>query len=334
MNIVIKNIEFTLPENIVTNKDLLLENPDWDITKIEEKTGIFQRYIATKNETAFDLAVKACKKLFSKFDKDAIDTIIFCTQSPDYIMPPNAYLIHKHFNLNKNVIAFDINQACSGYIYGLMLARSMILSKTSSTVLLITGDTYSKYIHPKDRSTRVIFGDGAAVSLIEKIEDDKGIIDLIISSSGKEFENFYIPAGACRIPQCITSTDEIYNGNNNIRTSNTIYMDGMGVLSFFKYSVPKQIRELLKKSALTVNDIDLFVLHQASKIALDTIRTILKIDKSKMYYNLANIGNLVSASIPVALKMAIEEGKIKNNSLILISGFGVGLSWGSMIIRN
>jgi len=333
MGISIKNIEYYLPENIITNEDLKIENPDWDMEKVFAKTGVYKRHISRIDETAFDLSVKACEKLFIKIDKDIIDAIICCTQSPDYIMPSNAFLLQKHFKLSKNIFAFDFNHACTGFVYGLLIAESFINSGLAKNILLINADTYSKYINKKDRSTRVLFGDGAAATLISRNEK-KGIIDKSVITVGKEFEKFWIPAGGLRIPKDESTTKEIKENNGNVRSKNNINMDGMGVWSFINGTVPKQINDLLIKNKLTISDINMFLFHQASKMTLDSLIKKLKIPESKTYLNLLNIGNTVSASIPIALKDTIDAHKIANNQLLVIAGFGVGLSSGVILMET
>jgi 3-oxoacyl-[acyl-carrier-protein] synthase-3 len=335
MRVKIRDIEYYLPENIVTNLDLNEENPDWDMKNVEIKSGVLKRHVASDNETAFDLMARAVNRLYSSglHDKNDIDAIIVCTQSPDYIMPSNAFLIHDLLALKDEVLAFDFNLACSGYVYGLAIARSLILSETAHNVLLVTGDTYSKYINKKDRSARVLFGDGASASLITSSNDDEGIMDVMLSSSGKHFKKFYMPGGGCRLPYCAENAVEEVDASGNIRSKYDIYMDGMGVWSFIQSTVPKQIKELLTRNSLAVDEIDYYVFHQASKLTLDSLVKALRISSDKVYMDLANTGNLVSSSIPVALKKAILAGSISHGSQVLISGFGVGLSWGSMLIR-
>ena len=335
MNVKISAIEYYLPETIVTNSDLHNENPDWDMANIAIKSGVSQRHIAAGDETAFDLAAKAADKLFAygKHDKDEIDAVIFCTQSPDYIMPSNAFLLHGYLGLKDEVLAFDYNLACSGYIYGLTIARALILAGTTRNVLLVTGDTYSKYINKKDRTTRVLFGDGAAVSLLTATDDDEGIMDVMLATSGKHYQTFFVPAGGCRLPHSTTTAIEEVDSSNNVRSKNDIYMDGMAVWSFIQSTVPKQIRALLARNSLGIGDIDQYVFHQASKLTLDSLVKALRIDPNKAYIDLASTGNLVSSSVPIALKNALLAGDIKRCTTVLISGFGVGLSWGSMLIK-
>ncbi len=335
MSVVISDIEYCLPDKIVTNSDLHKENPDWDMKNIEAKSGIIQRHISVDGETAFDLAAKAAEMIFSsgQHDKNALDAVIFCTQSADYIMPSNAFLLHRYLDLKDEVLAFDFNLACSGYVYGLAIARSLILSGTAHNVLLATGDTYSKYIGKKDRASRVLFGDGASVSLITATDENKGITDVMLSTSGKHFQKFYVPAGGCRLPYSEETAIEEVDASGNIRSKNNIFMDGMGVWSFIQSTVPKQIRALLQRNSLGVEDVDLYVFHQASKFTLDSLSKALRLDLDKVFVDLAGTGNLVSTSLPVALKKALLAGRIPTGSTVLISGFGVGLSWGSMLIK-
>jgi 3-oxoacyl-[acyl-carrier-protein] synthase III len=333
-NVKILDIEYALPDQVVTNEDLNQENPDWDMRHVALKSGVVQRHIAAEGETAFDLAARACDQLFrdGRHDKAGIDAVIFCTQSPDYIMPSNAFLLHEYLDLDENVMAFDYNLACSGYVYGLAIARALIMSGTASRVLLATGDTYSRYINPGDRSARVLFGDGAAVTLIGASDSGEGIQDLMLATSGKHHRKFYIPAGGCREPRQEAAQPQV-DASGNQRTRNDIHMDGMAVWSFIQSTVPKQIRSLMERNALSAEDIDLFVFHQASKMTLDSLSRALRLPADKVYLNLSHTGNLVSASLPVALKSAQDQGRIQPGATILMSGFGVGLSWGSLLMK-
>ena len=169
MSLIIKSIEYYLPEKVITNEDLQKEFPNWNIHKVADKSGVYQRHVVGENETAFDLSVKACEKLFQTNDKHKIDGIIYCTQSPDYIMPSNSFLLHNYLNLKHKVFAFDFNHACTGYIYGLAMANAFFSAGMAKEILLVTADTYSKYINPNDRSTRVLFGDGAAATILKAV---------------------------------------------------------------------------------------------------------------------------------------------------------------------
>jgi 3-oxoacyl-[acyl-carrier-protein] synthase-3 len=334
MTVRIAHIEYYLPEKILSNAELHDENPNWDMKLVAQRAGVLTRHIAAPGETALDLAVKACEKLFAQQPqwRGQTQAVIFCTQSPDYVMPPNSAVIHKYLRLNENVFAFDINSACSGYIHGLAIARGLISSGLVQNVLLINADTYSKYIHPQDRSARVLFGDGASVSWIEGAPTERGILDIICATSGNDYDKFIIPAGGCRLPKSAETGRLVTNDSGNIRSQEHIHMDGLGVLSFVNSKVPSHVRLILERNRLSVDDIDLFVFHQASKMVIDSLTRLLKLDPQKVFSNLADNGNMVSASIPIALKQALDAGRFKEGSRVLISGFGVGLTWATAII--
>lgn len=334
MNAIIKHIEYYLPEKIVSNNDLRNEFPAWDVDKIQTKSGVASRHIAATDETALDLSIKACEKLFEVYDKSQIDGIIYCTQSPDYIMPSNSFLLQRHFALSENLFCYDFNHACTGYIYGLMMAHSYIRSGLAKKILLVTADTYSKYINPADRSTRVLFGDAAAATIIEATDTDKGIVDLEVATFGNGYDKFIIPAGGARLPQSPETAVLLTDLLGNVRTKNNIKMDGMAVWSFINSKVPDQIRGLLERNHLTMADINLVVFHQASLMTLDSLIKILNLEMDKVFINIRELGNTVSASIPIALKDAMDAGRIKNNERLMLSGFGVGLAYGTIIINT
>lgn len=335
MRVTIRDITYYLPEKVITNDHLREENPDWDMQTVEARAGVLKRYVVNEGVTALDLAYEACQNLFVLY-KDLpaqIDGIIFCTQTADYIMPPNACLLHKKLALPEDVFAFDFTLACSGYIYGLALAQALICAKISKNVILVNADTYSRYIHPRDRSARTLFSDGAAVSWITQSDSSQGIIDIQCATSGKNFEKLFIPAGGCRIPKNSSTSVPMTDENGNVRTLENIHMDGMGILGFVNSRIPQQIRKVLNRNSLTLDQINLFVFHQASKLALDSLTRILNVEKEKVYQNLPQVGNTVSASIPIALKDAWQSGRILKGHKVLLSGFGVGLSWGTALLE-
>lgn len=329
MKVRIGDIACALPASVETNAMLRESYPEWDFDRLEDRTGVFERHIAGPGETALDLAEQACSSL----DLDDVDGLVFCTETPDHPIPSNACLLHGRLGLPNNALALDINMGCSGYVYSLEVARSLIRCGTAKKILLATGDTYSQFINAGDRATRVLFGDGAAVSVITGSQDDSGIIDLSLGSSGKNYERFMVPAGGSRQPLSDATTIESTDKSGNIRTPADITMDGFGVLSFFNGTIPGEVLALLERNQLGINDPDLFVFHQASRVALDSITRALKIPDAKMVRNMDKVGNLVSSSVPVALKMAIDSGQAKPGDLVLLCGFGVGLSWATALMR-
>jgi 3-oxoacyl-[acyl-carrier-protein] synthase-3 len=335
MNVIIERIAYALPETVITNEELRAQHPGWDFEHLEDRTGVFQRHIAHQGETALDLAEKACHTLIPDAGAEFadIDGLIFCTETPDHPIPSNACLLHGRLGLPQNVLSLDINMGCSGYIYSLEVARSLIVNGTAQKILLVTGDTYSRFISPEDRATTVLFGDGAAVSIVSGQNGTSGIVDTSLGSDGKHYSRFMVPAGGARQPISAETAERTVDRSGNIRSAEEITMDGIGVLSFFNATIPGAVTTLLRRNDLDITDIDLFFFHQASRIALASLQRALSISDGQMYVSLATVGNLVSASIPVALKMAADEGRLRPGSRIILCGFGVGLSWGTTLLQ-
>jgi 3-oxoacyl-[acyl-carrier-protein] synthase III len=333
----IAEIEYELPVRVVSNRDLERQFPDWNMAALEEKSGIRERHIAEENQTALDLAREASVRLLARAGVEARDLqgIVFCTQTPEYLMPSNAFLLHEALGMTHGALAFDYNLACSGYIYGLAIVQGLVEIGLADRVLLVTADTYSKYINERDRSTRCLFGDGAAASLIEVsgAGSPSRLVDVMLASSGREHRAFYIPAGGCRLPSSERTREETTDDSGNTRSLENIHMNGFAVWRFIATEVPKQIAQLLARNSLGVADVDLYVFHQASKLTLDSLVTALRIPREKVFLNMESIGNTVSASIPIALADAARCGRLQRGQLVLLSGFGVGLSWGTALMR-
>jgi 3-oxoacyl-[acyl-carrier-protein] synthase-3 len=336
LEIGIESISYSLGKNVCNNIQLQEENPTWDMSKILERTGVESRAIASKGETALDLAIEATEKLLNNFsiDINSIDALIFCTQTPDYLLPPNSCLLHGKFNMSPNVMSFDINHACSGFIYSIGIARGLLASKMAKKILVINSDTYSHLIHPLDRSIRPLFGDAATATLIKTNCSKLRILDISFGTSGVNSDRFIVKNGGFRHSSNDVDLKYLQDKSGRINSPNHIYMDGMGVLSFFNNIVPIAINEILLKNNRSLDDVSLFIFHQASKLALDSIARSLKIPSFKMVVDMLDTGNLVSASIPVVLGRSIDKGLINENQLIVICGFGVGLSWGVALIES
>lgn len=332
MNIGIKGIEYYLPERVLDNKELAETYKDWTDEKIYEKTGIKSRHIVDEDETASDLAIEAAKKLFSSgiVTPEEIDFVILATQTPDYLLPTTACIIQEKLGIPKTAGAFDFNLGCSAYIYGLAISKGLIESNIAKNVLLIMSETYSKHINPLDKSVRTIFGDGAAATLVSLGASDIFDFDLGTDGSGKD--SLIIPAGGAVLPKS-EATSKDYEEEGYIRSKDDLYMDGTEIFSFSIKVVPETIKKCLIKNNLTMEDIDFFVFHQANKFMLDFLRTKTRIPKDKFYIDMEDTGNTVSASIPIALKRAELEGRISKGDIVMLVGFGVGLSWGSTIIK-
>lgn len=326
-------IEYALPSRIVTNAELEHQHPGWKMGDVINRTGVEARRWVSENETALDLGERACRKLFERLGTklSSVDTILFCTQSPDHSMPPNATLLQCRLGFTKHVAALDYTLACSGYVYGLYLAKALIRSGMSEGLLLVTAETYSKWMHPEDRGPMTLFGDGAAATLI--LPGNPGIGEIVLGSDGSAAKCFMVPAGGARQPSSADTKMMISDKNDNHRTLENLYMNGAAVLDFIKREVPSSIALLLKRSGFTMDDIDLVIFHQASKVTLDVLQKALHLPPAKLFSNISQVGNTVSASIPIALKDAENSGLLKPNMRVLLSGFGVGLSWGACIIQ-
>lgn len=334
-NVKIIAISYALPDHIVNNADLEKMNDGWELEKFTSKTGVLERREVADDETAFTLGLQACRSLLSVNNIDAkkIEALIVCTQTPDFVMPPNSCLLHAELGMRSDALAFDFNLACSGYVYGLDLASSLIKSGRVKNVLFVAGDTYSKLMNKKDRSIRTLFGDGVSATYIEETTTSSNITNILLGTDGKKYDHFYIEAGGARYPSNEETSLEYTDKSGNVRSKEQICMNGFGVLSFFNSIIPKEVGKVLDSASIGIDDVDYFIFHQASKLALDGISKALKISEDKMIVNMADTGNLVSASIPVVFARAIDDGHIKRGDTVLLCGFGVGLSWGTALVK-
>lgn len=327
----ITKVEYFLPQRVVTNEDLANQSGRWSAAKIEKKVGIRERHIVEEDETALDLAYEVSVKVLKGYDKNKIDIIILCTQSPDYYLPASACILQDKLGLGTHVGAFDYSLGCSGYIYGLAIGKSFINSGLAGSVLLITSETLTKHIHERDFSNRTIFGDGAAATIIEKNEEEF-IFDFVLGTDGKGWDTMIIPSGGMRNrynPNEAAVEDE----TGNLRTSNNLSMNGPEVFNFTIDAVPRVVRETLEKNRVQMDEIDYFIFHQANKYMIDYLRKKIKIPENKFFSNMLYTGNTVSATIPIALKETLDDGTLKKGDNVLLCAFGVGYSWGATIIK-
>ena len=300
-------IAYYLPEGTLDNRQLSSLYPEWTEDKIFAKTGISSRHVAGADEDALVLAERACRNLFdSGIDPASVDFVLLCTQSSEYKLPSTSCLLHERLGLRKDAGTITFDHGCSGFIYGLSLAKGLIAGGMANKVLLVTAETYTKYISSEDKSTRTIFGDGAAAVLIDKeIAAKIGMFSFGTDGSGAE---------------------------KLIVRDGILFMDGPEIFNFTLDVVPKTIEDVLAKNGLTRDDIDLYVFHQANKFMLDTIRKVNGLPRDKFYVNLETTGNTVSSTIPIALRQLEEVGKLNSGMKVMLVGFGVGLSWGATVV--
>ena len=328
----IKAISYYLPKKILDNDGLSRVFPEWSVDKISSKVGILSRHIAAEDETAGDLAVKAAESLFAEYGipPDSVDFILLCTQSPDYFLPTTACLLQDRLGISQSAGALDFNLGCSGFVYGLALAKGLIAGKLARNVLLLTAETYSKYIHPSDKGNLSIFGDGAAACLISD-EGFARIGDFVLGTDGKGYDRLIVRNGGCRHREAngSESTDEA----GVAMRDDYLYMNGGDIFNFTLKVIPEIERQVLEKNGLKKDDVDYYVFHQANKFMLETIRKVCDIVPERFYLNMEQVGNTVSSTIPIALKDCMDNGTISSGMEVMIAGFGVGLSWGGTVLK-
>lgn len=329
----IVGMEYYLPGTVVTNDDLAAEWPDWSVEKIFSKTGIAERHIASQDETASDLGYEAAKKLMSSknIDPEEIDLLLYCTQTPDYALPSTACILQDRLGISTRCAAFDYNLGCSGFVYGLSIAKAFLENGLAKKSLLITADTYSKWLADDDRSVRTIFGDGAAATLLELVNSptkEDFIGPFVFGTDGKGWHRLVVhQSGARHFPPA--HHELLPEGHN----PEHLFMDGANIFTFTLQSVPAAYQALLKKANLETSDLDMVVFHQANAFILEHLRKRIDIPKEKFFLALENFGNTVSSSIPITLKECQKANQLGNGDLIAIVGFGVGYSWSAALIR-
>ena len=337
----IRAIDYYVPEAVLDNEELARLYSGWSPQSIENKLGIHSRRIAAPDETAVDMAVKAGEKLLARgiCQPDEIDFVILCTQSPDHFLPTSSCLLQDRLGIPTACGAFDINLGCSGYVYGLSIAKGLIETDQAKRILFITSETYSKYIHELDRATRPLFGDAAAATLItaasettETAGSGSQIGPFVFGTDGAGSDLLVVPAGAHRTPLSPETSVEKTGVRGGVRSDENLYMNGPAIFSFSLETVPMVVNALLEKSGLEKDDIDLFVFHQANKFMLDRLRRECDIDPDRFVIEMSEVANTVSSTIPIALVETQKKGGLKPGSRLMLVGFGVGLSWGAVIV--
>ncbi len=319
-------IAIHLPEQVETNEQLAAEFPGWNLKLIHSKTGISRRHIAKPNETATDLGVAACKKLFHEFDINpaSIDFLLLCTQTPDYPLPTSACLMQDRLGLPTDCGCLDFNLGCSGFVYGLGMADGLIRTGSVSRVLLVTSETYTKYIHPTDRSLRTIFGDAAAATLVEAA-DQPSLDAFRYGTDGSGADTLMVNTGGARLPE------DSHQPRSRQRWPSRLYMDGPALIKFTMTAVPVLVHQVLTSANLTAADIDLYLFHQATRKMLEQLRERLEIDEGRLPISLDCCGNTVSSTLPVLIDECRRNGRIQPGKRNMLVGFGVGWSWAGCI---
>jgi 3-oxoacyl-[acyl-carrier-protein] synthase-3 len=321
-------LQYALPEAIRSNEDLVASNPTWDAQKIFAKTGIRTRRIAADTETAGDLVFLAADKLLNETgtDRSSIDALLFCTQSPDHLLPATACLLQERLGLARSCATFDFNLGCSGFTYGLWLARALIKSGSARNVLFLAGDTLTKYCAPDDMGTIAIFGDAGSAALIST-SSDRALAHIgpsVIGTDGRGGEHLMIRAGCSRMPRIgVVRPKSEDIGDEFLR------MNGPEVFGFTMANVQPGIQQLLNQVGLDWDEVDFFLLHQANAFMLENLRKQMKIPKEKLPIDIEDIGNTSCASIPILMRRMLDRDPsvFRPGHRCVMVGFGVGFSW-------
>jgi 3-oxoacyl-[acyl-carrier-protein] synthase-3 len=316
------------PSRVETAETLEREHPEWHVAELTEKTGIHKRFLAESGETASDLAVQACKKLIDvhQIDPKSIDFLLYCTQTPDYPLPTTACLIQDRLGLSIHCGALDFNLGCSGYVYGLSLAEGLIQSGQARRILLVTAETYSKYIDPDDRSLRPIFSDAAAATLVEAV-DTPSLLGFEFGTDGKGADTLLVSDGGARLPA------DAIQPRRRKRWASRLYMDGQSLMDFTVVSIPKLIENILAKAQLSREQIDLMLMHQATRKMLELLQSALNVGDDRLPIRLLERGNTVSSTLPILIEDLRSEGRLVPGTTSLLIGFGVGWSWAGCVWR-
>lgn len=315
-------IAIHLPEKIEDNDTLGAQYPKWDMSLIFAKTGIRQRHIAAPNECASDLGVAAAEKLFAEhnIDRSTIDFLLFCTQTPDYVLPTTACLMQERLGLPTSIGALDFNLGCSGFVYGLSLADGLIRGGIARRVLLVTAETYSKYIDPTDRSLRTIFGDGAAATLVEASETPS-LESFVFGTDGRGANTLLVTEGGAR------PRSDALQPRKRKRWPSSLYMDGPELVKFSLEVVPPLVERVLAGARWTHDQVDMYLMHQATLFMIEHLRERLSLDREHTPEALEQYGNTVSSTIPILIRDLRQSGRLKPGKQTMLIGFGVGLSW-------
>jgi 3-oxoacyl-[acyl-carrier-protein] synthase-3 len=327
-------IRHALPDAALDNEQLASEYDGWPAERIYATTGIRTRRIAAIDECASDLAVRAAQTLITDtgLEPGSVDFLLYCTQTPDYILPTTACTLQHRLGLPISCGALDFNLGSSGYVYGLGLAKALIDSGQAHTVLLLTGDTYSKLIHPSDKSVRMIFGDGASATLVVANDLETLIGPFVYGTDGAGAENLIVPTGGMR-RAVVRDATPVSDESGNERTVNDLYMSGTDIFTFTLRTVPMVVERLCERAELDRGTVDLFIFHQANGFILDHLRRKLGIPAEKFVVALEHVGNTAASSIPIALVQAERMGQLKPGALVMLVGFGGGCSWGATLLR-
>ena len=327
----IKAMSACVPHDVYYNKDLEYLIPEDEIEKVIDNIGIVERRIAAPDVTASDLCYKAACQLMADNDiaPESIDVLLFMSQTPDYRIPATSCLLQHRLGLPRETMCFDISLGCSGYLFALSTAFAYASMEGINRVLLLDGETFSKIVNRRDKVDWPLYGDAGTATLVER--GDYGDSTFILTTDGSGENTLKIHAGM-RNPITPESCVERECEDGNIRNELEVFMDGMDVFNFAISKVPKSIKQVLKETDMTIDDVDYLIFHQANRFMMDFFVKKLKITSTQVPYCIHKYGNTSSASIPLTIASELA-GKLEGKHSLMMSGFGAGLSWGSAFMQ-
>lgn len=332
-NVGIRAVAACVPPKVMSNYDLGYLIAQEEIDKTVNAIGIREKRYAEREVCSSDLCFKAAEKLLSdnQTDRESIDALIFVSQTPDYRQPATAMSLQQRLGLPKSVLSFDVNLACSGFVYGLSMAFAYASCEGVNNVLLLVGETMSKTISDRDKVTTPLFGDAGTATLVSK-GAGFGRSVFSLNSDGSESDILRVPYGGYRQPSSEEGLREYKDEEGNIKTGEQLNMNGMEVFNFGLREVPRDIKRILAETGTEVGDIDLVIFHQANKFMTDFFAKKLKLDMERIPYSLSRFGNTSSASIPLTIVSEMyDAGRYPQRKNVIMAGFGAGLSWGTAL---
>ncbi len=321
---------YVLPSKVLTNDDLAERFDPKKVKSIAKLSGITQRRVAPEGMTASDLAVAAAQRMIESenIDRASIDMVVFVTQTPDYILPATAFIVHEKLGLSKDCGAFDLSMGCPAMPYALSVVNGLIASGQCKKVLLIFSETITRLVYPKDRSLVTLHGDGAAAFILEAADGDYGFEFADIHSDSSGWKHLLVPAGGMKQRISEETKKETTDESGICTTPESLQMNGAAVFHFSISEIPPAVKASLQKHSLSLDDCKLVLFHQANKMMVDSIYNALQVPQEKRFFFMEQIGNLSAASTPVLLAEALRQGKLDGGGRVLLASFGVGLTWG------
>ena len=328
-------MHYCVPTRRLTNAELAERFGEKQLQSIIKMAGIKERRVVAPGETAADLGYWAARRLLDErqIPPESVDLLIFASQTGDYQIPATACVLHQRLGLSQRCGAFDINLGCTSYPYTLAVAHGMITAGIVRRALLINADALTTVIHPKDRGLVPLHGDGAVATLLEPASGPEGFLGFKLGTDGTGYPHLMIPASGARTPRSEETRKEVVDESGITRTQEHLFMNGPAVFHFSVYKIPDVIKQALDEARLTVNDLDLVILHQANKMMVDLVYKSVGVPLEKRFYFMETVGNVSGASTPMALAEAWRQGRIRPGSRTLLASFGVGLSWGVTILQ-